>query len=291
MEQLYNKNYFLFFILIILALEASLFFIGNNKLNTSFLNEENKIVQIQNMLASVPVQAKAYSVYDITLNRELYGKDQNEMLPFASLAKTMTVLIALADHEPGSILIISQNAINQDGDYGFFINEKWKIEDLAKFTLVGSVNDGAYALSENKSDFIERMNIKARKIGMENALFLNSTGLDIDGEKAGAYASALDANIMAIYALKAHPEIFSATVLPEINLKSESGSNHDIRNTDLVLHKIPNLYFSKTGFTSLAGGNLTIIFRNKEGHMIAITVLGSTLDGRFSDMEKLVNTL
>ena len=46
--------------------------------------------------------------------------------------------------------------------------------------------------------------------------------------------------------------------------------------------------FSKTGNTTLAGGNLTIIFKNKIGHNMAITLLGSTEEGRFSDMEKLV---
>jgi D-alanyl-D-alanine carboxypeptidase len=52
---------------------------------------------------------------------------------------------------------------------------------------------------------------------------------------------------------------------------------------------MPNILFSKTGYTVLAGGNLTIIFKDKMKHDIAITVLGSTISGRFSDMEKLVN--
>lgn len=297
MKQGYKENNLLFFILIIIALEAILFSIGNFKLNNIFLNEENKITRIQNILAGIPVQAKAFSIYDVDLNREIYGKDQNEPLPLASLVKTMTVIVALANHKPGSIIVLSPGAINQAGDYGLFANEKWKMEDLAKFTLIGSANDGAYALFQNKDDFLNKMNSEAKKIGMENALFLNPTGLDINNleiglpMQAGAYASALDANIMAIYALKARPDIFSATILPEINLKSESGFNHNIKNTDIVLHKIPNLYFSKTGFTNLTGGNLTIIFKNKIGHEIAVTVLGSTLDGRFSDIENLVNVL
>ena len=96
---------------------------------------------------------------------------------------------------------------------------------------------------------------------------------------------------MTMYALKAYPEIFKASVLPEINVKSESGFDHNIKNTNNIIDKIPNLLFSKTGFTPLAGGNLTIIYKNKYEHNIAITVLGSTSEGRFSDIEKIIDTL
>ena len=126
---------------------------------------------------------------------------------------------------------------------------------------------------------------------MENTLFFNFTGLDIDNGFAGAYASAQDVNVMALYAFKAYPEIFGASVMPEINIKSESGVNHNIKNISNILDKIPNILFSKTGLTPLAGGNLTVIYKNKYKHIIAITVLGSTEEGRFYDVEKIVDTL
>ena len=74
-------------------------------------------------------------------------------------------------------------------------------------------------------------------------------------------------------------------------LKSESGFYHTIKNTDYILDNIPDILFSKTGFTPLAGGNLVIIYKNEYGHEMAITVLGSTMDGRFTDVEKIVSTL
>ncbi|MFA6523998.1 MAG: serine hydrolase [Candidatus Paceibacterota bacterium] len=286
-----NKNSILLFILIIFALEAILFSIGNNKLNNISKNEEQKIVNIKNALTNVQVYAKAVSVYDIDSNIEIYGKNQNEKLPLASLIKTMTVLVALDDYRTNPTITIEPDALKQFGDFGFLLYEKWDVKNLAKFTLVASANDGAYALVGDSKNFLERMNSKARRIGMENFSFLNFTGLDFDEQRAGAYASAKDANIMAIYALKAHPDVFSATVLPEISLKSQVGFVHNIKNTNIILNKIPNILFSKTGFTTLVGGNLTIIFKNKDGYRIAITVLGSTQDGRFSDMEKLVNVL
>lgn len=288
----FNKeNNFLFFILIIVAIEAILFSVENNKLNNEFLNKENEFLKIQNIFTDIPIQAKAFSIYDETLNRKIYGRNDEIQMPIASLTKIMTVVTALNTHKIDDVISISLEALKQDSDYGFFVNEKFDIEDLAKFTLVGSANDGAFALVENEDDFLNKMNLKAQKIGMQNTFFLSSTGLDLDKDLISAFASASDVNIMAMYALKAYPEIFYASIMPEITIRSKNGFEHKIENTDIILNKIPNILFSKTGYTPLAGGNLAIIYRNNYGHNIVITVLGSTRDGRFSDMEKIINVL
>ncbi|PIP69232.1 hypothetical protein CO033_03325 [Candidatus Nomurabacteria bacterium CG_4_9_14_0_2_um_filter_32_10] len=285
------SNNFLFLVLFIFVLEAILFSIGNNKSNIEFLNKENKITKIQNIFADVPIQAKAFSIYDETLNRKIYGRNDEIQMPIASLTKIMTVATALNVHKMDDVVSISLEALKQESDYGFFVNEKFNIKDLAKFTLVGSANDGAFALVKNEDDFLNKMNLKAQKIGAEKTLFLNFTGLDFNTVLAGAFASAQDVNIMVMYASRAHPEIFDASILPEIKIKSLSGFNHSIKNTNNILDKIPNILFSKTGYTPLAGGNLVIIYKNNYEHNIVITVLGSTIDGRFSDMEKIINVL
>ncbi|MFA6585723.1 MAG: hypothetical protein WCS86_01000 [Candidatus Paceibacterota bacterium] len=291
MKKIFKENNVLFFILCVLLLEAVLFFIGNNKLDNNFKKEENDIAKAQTILSNVSLQAKAFSIYDETLHRKIYGRNDEAGMPIASIAKIMTVATALSEHKMDDIVLVSLNAIRQEGDYGFIAGEKFKISDLAKFTLIGSANDGAYTLAENSDHLLQKMNEKAQKIGMKNAVFLNFTGLDINNKLAGAIASAEDVNIMSLYALKAYPEIFSASILPEINIKSELGINHNIKNTNIILDKIPDILFSKTGYTPLAGGNLVVIYKNKNGHEIAITVLGSTMEGRFIDIEKIIDVL
>ncbi|MEK7060338.1 MAG: hypothetical protein AAB970_01820, partial [Patescibacteria group bacterium] len=123
-----EKNNYLFVILIILALEAILFSVGNDKLNLAFLNNENKLVKMQNILANIPVQAKAFSIYDETSGIKIYGKNDEIEMPIASLAKIMTVVIALNNHNVNDVISISGEALKQEGDSGFFINEKFKIE-------------------------------------------------------------------------------------------------------------------------------------------------------------------
>lgn len=307
-----HNPFLLIFIIAIIALAGVRYKQGVFILDEQIKKGEIELLNLAKNLDETPLLARAVSVYDITDNKKIYGKRDNVSMPIASLAKIMTVLVSLQGHDLNDVVTISKPAINQFGDYGVLANEKWKIGDLARFTLVASANDGAYALSQNDSDFLEKANTRSKRIGMQGALFSNFTGLDIlqgnastsrggdallesisedHGGVAGAYATAEEVNRLAWYALLAKPTVFSATTLPEIDLKSESGFTHKFKNTNPLVGKIPNLLFSKTGFTELAGGNLAIIFEDSRGHKIAVTVLGSTFDGRFSDMEKIVNVL
>lgn len=297
METAYSTRGVLFFMLAVALVVAVLFFRENKHLDNIYFAKEEQVRLLGEAVGALELEAKSASVYDINSDRVIYGKDDDNPMPLASLAKTMTVALALSQHDPDDVITISKSALDQKGDFGLFLAEKWKVADLAKLTLMVSANDGAQALSEGDSDFVLKMNEKARRLGMRHSFFLNATGLDIVSENAlelpqvGAFSSALDANLLAAYGMQTNPEIFSVTTKPELTLTSESGFTHIFKNTDTIVEKIPNLLYSKTGFTDTAGGNLTIVFKNKDGHLIAVTVLGSSFEGRFTDMEKIVNAL
>ena len=59
------------------------------------------------------------------------------------------------------------------------------------------------------------------------------------------------------------------------------------KNTDEALSYVPGVIVSKTGYTDLAGGNLAIIDDVGLMHPVALVVLGSSYDGRFTDMNLL----
>ncbi len=248
--------------LIILLVEG-IFFQRNLQNKNEAVKLRNEIKQQQRIdlaqkINSLSLEAKAVSIYDVEAKEFIYGQNDTLSLPFASLTKTMTVLIALEEKE---------NSID--------------LLNLARFTLVSSSNEGADKLSLGIDNFILKMNEKAKKIGMENTIFYNPTGLDINENNAGAYGSAQDANILALYAFNLTNFFIRTTDLEADNVK----------NTDILLGKVSNILFSKTGYTELAGGNLTIIWKNKSNKKYAITVLGSSKEGRFSDMEKILNVL
>src|SRR3989344_30814 len=282
-----KQNRFLLLLLAFFALLAILFSAGNFKFKEIIRLEGARMEKIARELTDLELETRAMQVYDLSENKKLFGVNDDVAMPIASLVKSMTVTLALNTLGEEKIVYISSAAVKQFGDYGLKVGETWRAEELAKFTLLASANDGAYALAESAGpDVLNKMNEKARKIGMENTFFLNVTGLDdlagLPAEasaKAGGFASASDLNALAYYALRAYPELFQATTLPEIN---------GFKNTNPIVGKIPNLLFSKTGFTDLAGGNLSVIFQSGSGELFAVTLLGSTYEGRFADMEKIV---
>ncbi|MFA5750705.1 MAG: hypothetical protein WC898_00215 [Candidatus Paceibacterota bacterium] len=283
--------------LAILIIFSSFFFYNEWKIEKEIeekrVTEEERLNIIRNTLESLTISAKAISVYDDTDSVKIYGKNDDKVLPIASLVKTLTILTSLKENGTEKVVSITPSAIAQNGDFGLFVNEKWRIGDLSKLTIISSANDGAFILSEISDDFMEKMRITANEVGMKDFLILNSTGLDIltSNSKSGASARAEDINKLNLFALWHYPRIFISSSLSNLNLVSESGFSHNATNTNLMIGKIPNLLFSKTGNTELAGGNLSIIFKDKREHIIAITILGSTSMGRFTDMEKIIAVL
>lgn len=284
----------LIFILILLLTFGGFFLYGDYERDMEIRllqeHEDNSILTLTQKLDALEVEAKAISIYDVNLNKKIYGKNDTTILPMASLVKSLSVIVALEDETEDQVRI-SPNAFKEEGDNGLYVDELWDKNELAKFSLFVSSNDGVIALSENKQDFIDKLNEKAKKIGLEKTFFINASGLDIKDDSGGAYTTAEEANQLALFALRARPDIFEVTKNMNITFKSYSGFEHKVLNTNIIAGNIPNLLFSKTGNTDLAGGNLTIVFKNDHDRTFAVTILGSTQSGRFSDMQKVVTEL
>ena len=112
--------------------------------------------------------------------------------------------------------------------------------------------------------------------------------LDENGAISGGYGSAHDIALLAAALLKRVPGIMHASIDPSVTVRSFSGSSYTLKNTNPEVSHIPGLMLSKTGYTDLAGGNLAVVFDAGIGHPVAIVVLGSTRDERFSDVDRLV---
>ena len=127
----------------------------------------------------------------------------------------------------------------------------------------------------------------ARERGLHDMYFLNPSGLDESATQSGGYGSARSVAALFAYVASAHAEVFTATARKEVTITSQEGRAVVASNTDDALDAIPGIVLGKTGYTDLAGGNLAVVFET-EGHSIVAVVLGSTKDGRFSDMRALV---
>jgi len=246
--------------------------------------------------------ARAAVVYDVAKGTELFASNPEAQLPLASLTKVMMALTARESLGGDQIVAIGKKTLKADGDGLLKTGEKWSLRSLLDWTLVRSSNDGAVAIASaweavaqakpeataSSTDFVAAMNSRAKELGLTQTYFLNETGLDLNEELSGSYGSARDVNKLFITAVREFPESFEATRYKELIIDSSRGT-YKTKNTNNIVETLPGLIASKTGFTDLAGGNLVILFDAGPNHPIAISVLGSTQDGRFEDVAKLID--
>lgn len=281
----------------------SLLIIGEKALNKRIVP-----VQVLNPFANVSLEAKSAVVWDVVNKKELFSKNPDVPLPLASLTKVMTAVTTDGKLSDSQKIKITKEDLSPEGDSGLVVGDTWLARDLRDFTLLTSSNDGAFALAavaeatisnnppyeinatgtDTQSEFIQKMNETARKIGLKNSKFFNEHGLDMNADKGGAYGSAKDMATLFEYTLKNYPEILEPTRYKNLEFRS-ADKIYSAENTNILVDKIPNLIASKTGYTDLAGGNLVIAFDAGLGHPIIISVLGSTEAGRFTDVQKLVD--
>lgn len=246
-----------------------------------------------NVFAQIPLEAKAAIVYDLALGETLYAKNADAQLPLASLTKLLTVYTALTKISPNAVIAIPSEAIHLDGPHAFSAGQTLTLADLARLTLVASLNDGAAAIAiatashENRSQQ-EALAGAAAALGLSQTYAVNGHGLDVNPAVSGGYGSAYDLARLAGALVEQSPMIAAATTQEFAQAVSEGGTSFKVKNTDPIVGTIPRLLLSKTGYTDLAGGNLVIVFDAGIRHPIAIVVLGSSLKARFTDSTQLI---
>jgi len=252
-------------------------------------------------LSDVRVIAPSVHVYDVKKDQVLYSKDSDKILPLASITKLMTTLVAYELIDKDKTVTVSRAATLQESASGLTSGERLSMQNLVEYAMIASSNDGAYALANvagavinqdsPQTSFVSSMNIKAEELGLKTLEFKNPTGLDISITEAGAYGSAKEVSMLMKYILENHPEVLEPSTKPQAEIKNLDGSAHIAKNTNQILNNIPNILGSKTGYTDLAGGNLTIVFDAGYNRPVIVTVLGSTYDGRFRDVATLVDAV
>lgn len=252
-------------------------------------------------LIQTEVRARAAHVLDVQTGEVLYEKNATEALPIASITKLMTSLLThelIEDSESG---VIDERSLRQSGATGLREGDVLTIKDLNNLALISSSNDAAFALAatvgrllgdrDPAAQFVAGMNIRADEIGLSTFEFKNPTGLDVSTDEPGAVGSAADVSYLLSFILREYPELLAPSQMSAARIYSESGDYLDIENTNRILYAIPNLLASKTGYTDLAGGNLTVAFDAGFNRPIVVTVLGSTRQERFTDVLNLVNSI
>ena len=140
-------------------------------------------------IANADIKARTAILQDYLSGEILYEKESDRSIYPASMTKIMTSIVAFDLIKSGDLslddkFIISEKAwrLSTAGYSSMFImvGDEVSVEDLLKGIIVQSGNDAciviAEALNGSEEVFANKMNEKARELGLKNSNFTNSTG-------------------------------------------------------------------------------------------------------------------
>jgi len=154
--------------------------------------------------------------------------------------------------------------------------EKLTLEELLYALMLESANDAAVAVAlsidESVEAFAERMNQKAREIGMSSTSFANPHGLPCDGH----YSTAQDMCRLMAYCME--NEVFSQiTATKTKTISAPNGKTRFLSNHNRLLRSLETCIGGKTGYTKTAGRCLVTAAKDK-GKTLVCATLGDPND-------------
>ena len=242
--------------------------------------------------AVLSISAPSALLMEKETGQVLYEKNADERRPPASVTKVMTLLLLIEDLESGKlksedIVTASERAASFGGSCVYLEQgEQMSVSDMLKCIAVVSANDCAVAMAEHASGteevFVERMNRRARELGLENTHFMNCTGLF---EDAGHYSTARDIALMSRELIR-HPLIKDYS---SIWMDSIRGGEFELTNTNKLVYWYPGCTGLKTGYTSQAMYCLSATAERDGVEYIAVVLHGESIDSRNTDATTLLN--
>ena len=237
------------------------------------------------------IDAKAYVLMEQSSGRVLSELNPDEKLPIASVTKIMTMLIIMESVDAGIIQLddmvtVSDNAMSYGGSTMFLESgEQLSVSDMLKGIAVASANDGCVAMAEHLSGseqaFVDKMNVRAKELGMKNTNFVNTNGLDAENH----YSSARDVAIMSRELLK-HDKITEYTSIWMDELR---GGKFQLANTNKLIRFYNGANGLKTGSTSGALCCLSASAKRNDMQLIAVVLGSPTSEKRFSSAKALLD--
>ncbi len=238
--------------------------------------------------------AKSAILIEKNSGMTLYEKQANEKLPPASMTKIMTLLLIMEELDKKHLKLdekvrVSEHAASMGGSQIFLEpGEEMTVKDLLKGIAVASGNDASVTMAERiagtEKAFVQRMNAKAKDLGLENTHFENPTGLPAKGH----YSTAHDMAVMARELLM-HDEITKYTTIYEDYLRKGQDNEFWLVNTNKMIKSYPGMDGLKTGFTSEAKYCLTASAKRSNMHMIAVVMGAETPKKRNADVASMLD--
>ena len=238
--------------------------------------------------------AKSAIMIEASTGEILFQKNKDEKLAPASMTKMMSMLLIMEEIENGNLkwnemITTSEKASSMGGSQIFLkVGEKMTVEDLLKGVAIASGNDAVVALAERVSgseeQFVKRMNIRAKDLGLKNTNFINATGLTADNH----YSTAYDMSLIAKELVK-HEKILEFTSTYEDYLRKDTKSPFWLVNTNRLVRFKEGVDGLKTGFTDEAGYCLTATMKKDNMRLITVVMKEENTSKRSADTTKMLD--
>ena len=238
------------------------------------------------------VESRACLLMEKTTGQVLYAVNEHEQLEPASVTKIMTLLLVMEAIDAGTLgyddtVTASAYACSMGGSQIWLKeNEQMTVDEMLKAVCVVSANDCAVALAEqiagSEEAFVERMNQRAKELGMNDTTFQNATGLPAAGHVTSAYDIALMSRELVLN----HPDIRKYTT---IWMDSLRGGESQLVNTNRLVRFYQGATGLKTGSTDNALYCLSATAERDGMELIAVIMKGATSAQRFEDAQTLLN--
>ena len=181
----------------------------------------------------------------------LYEHNIHEQLRPASVTKVMSILLIMEAIDSGSLSLTdkiscSENATSMGGSQIWLdTRETLTVDEMLKAICVVSANDCTVAMAEHiagsESAFVERMNARAKELGMNDTTFKNCHGIDEDGHITSAY----DISLMSRELLSNHPTITNYTTIWMDSLRD---GKSELVNTNKLIRNYKRSNWTKNWF-------------------------------------------
>ena len=238
--------------------------------------------------------AKSSILIEASTGEVIYSNNENEKRAPASMTKMMSLIIIMEEIEKGNLkwdekIKVSENAASMGGSQIYLeAGETMSVHDLVKGVSMASANDAVVALAErisgSESEFVKKMNKKAKNLNLTNTYFKNSTGLDEEGH----YSSARDMSLIARELVK-HKKILEFSSTYEDYLRQNTNKKFWLVNTNKLIKTYEGMDGLKTGFTQSALYCLTATATRNNMRLIGVVMGEKESKVRNSEMSDMLD--
>ena len=246
----------------------------------------------QSSTNSLNLESGAAILIEQKTGQVLYEHNVHEKLRPASVTKVMSLLLIMEALDSGQIALTDKVPCTEDAagmggsQIWLEVGEELTVDEMLKAICVVSANDCTVAMADylcgSQEAFVDKMNAKAKELGMNDTTFKNCHGIDEDGHVTSAY----DIALMSKELLNNHPTILNYTTIWMDTLRN---GESELVNTNKLIRNYKGATGLKTGSTSVALYNLSASATRDGLSLIAVIMKAPTTKIRFSEAQKLLD--